>query len=63
MPPASRCVPGSTSSRRTSRRKGHRIGLIVQSSNTVWAVPDDPGATVTVAEGPDSRLLVPFAPR
>ena len=27
---------------------GHRIGVIVQGSNTVWAVPDDPGATYTV---------------
>ena len=27
---------------------GHRIGLILQGSNTVWAVPDDPGATYTV---------------
>ena len=42
--------------------KGHRLAVLVQSSNTVWAVPDDPGATVTVAEGPGSRLIVPFAP-
>jgi X-Pro dipeptidyl-peptidase len=28
--------------------KGHRIGVIVQGSNTVWAVPDDPGATYTI---------------
>jgi X-Pro dipeptidyl-peptidase len=27
---------------------GHRIGVIVQGSNTVWAVPDDPGATYTI---------------
>jgi X-Pro dipeptidyl-peptidase len=27
---------------------GHSIGVIVQGSNTVWAVPDDPGATYTV---------------
>lgn len=27
-------------------RLGHRIGLLVQSSNTVWAVPDDPGTQV-----------------
>jgi X-Pro dipeptidyl-peptidase len=27
---------------------GHRIGLILQGSNTMWAVPDDPGATYTV---------------
>lgn len=29
-------------------RAGHRIGLLMQSSNTIWAVPDTPGATVTV---------------
>ena len=29
---------------------GHRIGLRVQSSNTVWAVPGNPGA-VDVAQG------------
>jgi X-Pro dipeptidyl-peptidase len=27
---------------------GHRIGVILQGSNTVWAVPDDPGATYTI---------------
>ena len=27
---------------------GHRIGVILQGSNTVWAIPDDPGATYTV---------------
>ena len=27
---------------------GHSIGVIVQGSNTVWAIPDDPGATYTV---------------
>jgi X-Pro dipeptidyl-peptidase len=37
-------------------RKGHRIGLSVQSSNTAWAVPDDPGLNVDVSEG---RLLLP----
>jgi X-Pro dipeptidyl-peptidase len=34
---------------------GHRIGVIVQGSNTVWAVPDDPGATYMVA-GPALEL-------
>jgi X-Pro dipeptidyl-peptidase len=29
-------------------RAGHRIGVLVQGSNTVWAVPDDPGATYTL---------------
>jgi predicted acyl esterase len=43
---------------------GHRIGLSVQSSNTVWAVPGNPGQ-VDVAQsrlGPriiGSRLLLP----
>ena len=30
---------------------GHRVGLIVQASNTVWAVPDDPGAKLSVEYG------------
>ena len=44
--------------------KGHRFALAVQSSNTVWAVPGNPG-TVDVAEGPvrtrlrGSRLVLP----
>ena len=43
---------------------GHRIGLWVQSSNTVWAVPGNPG-TVDIAEGritgasSGSRLVLP----
>jgi len=40
-------------------RAGHRIGVIVQSSNTAWAVPDDPGATVTV-DSSASRLTLPI---
>ena len=36
---------------------GHRIGVILQGSNTVWAIPDDPGATYTV--GGDSALPAP----
>jgi X-Pro dipeptidyl-peptidase len=44
-------------------RKGHRVGLLVQSSNTVWALPDDPGTRVTVHHGADgSRLTLPVAP-
>ncbi|MGI8873793.1 MAG: CocE/NonD family hydrolase [Egibacteraceae bacterium] len=47
---------------------GHRIGVLVQSSNTAWAVPDTPGATVTVHHGARtvsgrltlSRLLLPL---
>ncbi len=38
---------------------GHRIGVIVQGSNTVWALPDDPGATYTVTH---SALTLPLAP-
>lgn len=34
---------------------GHRIGLRVQSSNTIWSVPGNPG-TVDVAEGSVGRL-------
>ena len=41
-------------------RAGHRIGVIVQSSNTAWAVPDDPGANVTVDHGFGSRLTLPI---
>ena len=38
---------------------GHRIGLILAGSNTVWAVPDTPaGTTVTVRAG---SLLLPTA--
>ena len=43
---------------------GHRIGLWVQSSNTIWAVPGNPG-TVDISEGrikgaaPGSRLVLP----
>ncbi len=38
-------------------RRGHRIGLIVQSSNTAWAIPDDPGAEVTMDHGPGAALV------
>ena len=47
--------------------KGHRIGLIVQSSNTVWAVPGSPGvANILTGPLPDvspvgSRLALPLA--
>jgi hypothetical protein len=34
--------------------------VIVQGSNTVWALPDDPGATYTVDGG--SQLVLPLAP-
>jgi X-Pro dipeptidyl-peptidase len=37
---------------------GHRIGLIVQGSNTVWAVPDDPGAGYTLNFGRRGSALV-----
>ena len=39
---------------------GHRIGVILQGSNTVWAIPDDPGATYAV--GGDSQLVLPLTP-
>ena len=45
---------------------GHRIGLLVQSSNVVWALPDDPGAKVDVHHGQGgiggSLLSLPVAP-
>ena len=42
---------------------GHSIGLIVQGSNTVWAVPDDPGAGYTLRFGrTGSRLVLPLTP-
>jgi X-Pro dipeptidyl-peptidase len=37
---------------------GHRIGVLIQGSNTVWAVPDDPGATYTVTR---SALELPLS--
>ena len=50
-------------------RKEHRIGLLVQSSNTVWAVPGS-GGQVTVAHGPvtgvtsfGTRLVLPIVIR
>ena len=39
----------------------HRIGLIVQGSNTVWAVPDDPGAGYTLRFGRGSALELPLS--
>jgi len=40
-------------------REGHRIAVIVQSSNVVWAVPDRPaGGTFAVREGSALRLPV-----
>ena len=41
-------------------KAGHRIGLIVASSNVVWALPGQPGAGVTVLGG--STLELPSAP-
>jgi X-Pro dipeptidyl-peptidase len=40
-------------------RAGHRLAVELASSNTAWAVPDQPGLTVTVDEK-QSRLLVPI---
>jgi X-Pro dipeptidyl-peptidase len=42
-------------------RAGHRVGVLVQASNTVWAVPDDPGATYTL-DLARSSLFVPLLP-
>ncbi|HET6771332.1 MAG TPA: CocE/NonD family hydrolase [Actinomycetota bacterium] len=50
-------------------RKDHRIGLLLQSSNTVWAVPGS-GGPVNVAHGPvtgvtsfGTRLVLPIVIR
>jgi X-Pro dipeptidyl-peptidase len=46
-------------------RAGHRIGLVVAGSNTVWAVPDEPAGTrYTIGHGgsPGSALVLPVAP-
>jgi predicted acyl esterase len=38
---------------------GHRLGLIFATSNTVWALPDEPaGYTLTVRNG-TSKLVLP----
>jgi predicted acyl esterase len=37
---------------------GHRIGVILQGSNTVWAIPEDPGVTYSVTR---SALLLPLS--
>ena len=42
-------------------RDGHRVGVLVQASNTIWAVPDDPGATYTL-DLARSSLFVPLLP-
>jgi len=38
---------------------GHRLALVLESSNAAWAGPDEPGLTVEVASG---RLTLPVAP-
>jgi X-Pro dipeptidyl-peptidase len=40
-------------------RAGHRIALVLQSSNPAWAVPAPPGLGVTVKHNGASRLLLP----
>jgi predicted acyl esterase len=40
-------------------RAGHRIALVLQSSNPAWAVPAQPGLGVTVEHGGMSRLVLP----
>ena len=46
--PRARAVPAAGRDRRAA---GHRIGLLVQSSNTVWAVPGQLG-TNNILTGP-----------
>src|SRR3954454_12391667 len=38
--------------------KGHRIGLLVESSNVGWALPSQPGQ-YTLTQGAPSRLVLP----
>jgi len=42
-------------------KAGHRVALVIESSNSAWAVPDTPGLTVEVASR-SSRLVLPVAP-
>jgi X-Pro dipeptidyl-peptidase len=42
-------------------RAGHSVGVLVQASNTIWAVPDDPGSAYTL-ELSRSSLVVPLLP-
>jgi X-Pro dipeptidyl-peptidase len=42
-------------------KAGHRIALVLQSSNSAWAVPDAPGLSVEVASA-TSQLTLPVAP-
>ena len=42
-------------------KAGHRIALVLASSNSAWAVPDAPGLRVEVASG-RSQLTLPVAP-
>ena len=37
---------------------GHRVALVLASSNSAWAIPDTPGLRVEVASG---RLVLPVA--
>ena len=42
-------------------KAGHRIALVLESSNSAWAVPDVPGLSLAVASR-SSRLVLPVAP-
>ena len=42
-------------------KAGHRIALVLESSNSAWAVPDAPGVSLEVASR-SSRLVLPVAP-
>jgi X-Pro dipeptidyl-peptidase len=42
-------------------KAGHRIALVVESSNRAWAVPDTPGLSLDVASH-SSRLVLPVVP-
>ena len=42
-------------------QRGHRIALVIASSNSAWAVPDTPGLSVEV-DSRRSQLVLPVAP-
>jgi len=42
-------------------KKGHRIALVMESSNSAWALPGEPGLRVEVASR-RSVLTLPVAP-
>ena len=62
--PAGRALPVTVTFKPQDQtfQAGHRIGVLVMSSNTVWAIPSTPGTGVTVLHGgrSPSRLVLPL---